>query len=88
MKSLLIALLAAIAVVATTLAASSTADARCLRGCRHAPWPYNQWGYVGPIRSGSGLGGSADAPWVGGSITAVTSYGPRPYGLYPFSAVQ
>jgi hypothetical protein len=26
-----------------------------------------------------GLGGPADAPWVGGAIVGVTPYGPNPY---------
>ena len=82
MKSVCSVLLAALAIGAT-LAASTAAQAHCFGRCRHFGWPHNQWGYVGLIQGGWGLGGVADAPWVGGSVFAVTSYGPYPYGLYP-----
>lgn len=81
-KNLLIALIAAAAFGATAIATSSAAEAHCARNCRHNLWPHNQWGNVGLVRGGWGLGGIADAPWVGGSIVGVTSYGPYPYGLY------
>jgi hypothetical protein len=78
MKTLLIALLAAITV---GLAASGTAEAACFRYCRQGPWFHNQWGY-GRLVRGWGLGGIADAPWVGGSTFGVMPYGPHPYGPY------
>jgi hypothetical protein len=85
MNNLRIALLTIIAVAATTSAAVSAADARCFRDCRYQPWVRNQWGYGGQVRTW-GLGGPADAPWVGGAITGVTPYAPYPYdhvrGLY------
>jgi hypothetical protein len=84
MKRLLIVIVGAITIGTTTLAALSTAEARCVRHCRHNVWPHNQWGYVGLIQGGWGLGGVADAPWVGGSIIGIGSYGPYPYGFYPF----
>jgi hypothetical protein len=81
MKSLLIAFLAAITVSATMLAASGSAEAGCVRYCRQGPWFQNQWGY-GRLVRGWGLGGIADAPWVGGSTFGVMPYGPHPYGPY------
>jgi len=84
MKNVLVALVAAIAFGAATVAALSTAEAQCVGKCRHNGWPHDQWGYVGLIQGGWGLGGVADAPWVGGSIFGLTSYGPHPYGLQPW----
>jgi hypothetical protein len=52
MKTLLIALLAAITI---GLAASGTAEAACFRYCRQGPWFHNQWGY-GRLVRGWGLG--------------------------------
>ena len=71
-------------VMCTAFAASTPAQARCFSHCRQGGWPHNQWGYVGLVQGGWGLGGVADRPWVGGSIIAVSSYGPYPYSLYPF----
>jgi hypothetical protein len=85
MKNLLISVVAAIAIAVSTLATFGTADAHCYRSCRHNPWRHNQWGYIGLMQGGWGLGGIADAPWVGGSVFAVTSYGPPPYGIFPFN---
>jgi hypothetical protein len=76
MKSIRIAL-ATIAVVATTAATLSTAEARCGRYCRYHPWVHNQWGYGGLVQTW-GLGGIANAPWVGGAVVGVTPYGPYP----------
>jgi hypothetical protein len=78
MNNLRITLLAIIAVAATTLALVSAADARCFRNCRYHPWVRSYWGYGGLVRTW-GLGGPADAPWVGGAITGVTPYAPYPY---------
>ena len=84
MKKLRIALLTIIAVGVATAAALSPAEARCFRYCSYHPWARNQfrvrnqWGYGGLVRTW-GLGGPADAPWVGGAITGVTPYGPYPY---------
>lgn len=85
MKSVLAAYGIAIAIGTGTFATWDSAKAHCVKNCRHNIWSNNQWGYVGLVRSGWGLGGVADAPWVGGSIVGVTSYGPYPYGLYPWS---
>lgn len=86
--SLRVILLSALAICAV-LAAPCGAQAHRLRGAWHQAWPHNRWGhnrwgYVGLARGAWGLGGIADAPWVGGSIIGVTSYGPYPYGLYPW----
>jgi hypothetical protein len=81
MKTLLIALLAATTIGASVLAPAGTAEAGCFRSCRQAPWLQNQWGYGRYVR-GWGLGGIADAPWVGGSTFGVMPYGPHPYGPY------
>jgi hypothetical protein len=77
MKDFRIVLVAFIA-AAIALAALSPAEAHCYRGCRYHPWVRNQWGYGGLVRTW-GLGGIADAPWVGGAITGVTPYAPYPY---------
>jgi hypothetical protein len=82
MKTLRIALLTTFAVVTTTSAMLSTAQARCGRYCRHNLWVRNEWGYGGVVRTW-GLGGTADAPWVGGALTGVT-----PYGRYPYDHVN
>jgi len=82
MKNRLAALAAAISLSATVLATVSNAEARCVRSCRTVPWVYSHWGYGGLTRGGWGLGGIAEVPWVGGSIIAVTPYGPYPYGPY------
>jgi hypothetical protein len=76
-------LLSTLAICALLTAPSEVQAHRLGRGW-HYGWPHNQWGYVGLIRGGWGLGGIADAPWVGGSIIGVSSYGPYPYGLYPW----
>ena len=86
MKKILIALVATMSIGAMTSATSSVADARRLMVHRH--WGYNFWGYGSLTRGGWGLGGPADRTYVGGSIVAVTPYGPYPYGpfghgLYP-----
>ena len=65
------------------LAPPVAAEAHCLYHCRPHGWILNRWGYAGLVQGGWGVGGSADAPWVGGSIIGVESYGPGPYGLYP-----
>ncbi len=88
MKKILTALIAAMAIGAATLATSSAADARRVGVWAHRHWGYNFWGYGGLTRGSWGLGGPADARWVGGSLVAVTPYGPYPYGpfvhgLYP-----
>jgi hypothetical protein len=82
MKKLRIVLLTITAVAAVTSAMSSAANARCLRDCRAYPSVRNQWGYGGLVRTW-GLGGPADAPWVGGAITGAT-----PYGRYPYDRVR
>jgi hypothetical protein len=82
MKNLRIVLLTITAVAAVTSAMSSAADARCLRDCRSYPLVRNQWGYGGLVRTW-GLGGPANAPWVGGGITGVT-----PYARYPYDRVR
>ncbi len=84
MKIFLTAIALSSTIGTTTLIALSTAEAHRVRHCRVTKWPHNQWGYVGLMRGGSGLGGVADAPWVGGSIIGLSSYGPYPYGYYPF----
>jgi hypothetical protein len=88
MKKILIAVVAAMALGATTLATSSTADARRVGLWAHRHWDHNFWGYGSVSHGGWGLGGPADRTWVGGSMVAVTPYGPYPYGpfahgLYP-----
>jgi hypothetical protein len=75
-------LLAGMLVICAALAAPTATQAHCFGKCRHY-WRHNQWGYVGMIRGSWGRGGIADAPWVGGSIFGVSSYGPYLYGLYP-----
>jgi hypothetical protein len=82
MKTFAIALLTTLAVAATISAMVSTAEARCARYCRHNLWVRNEWGYGGMVRTW-GLGGVADAPWVGGALTGVT-----PYGRYPYDHVN
>jgi hypothetical protein len=94
MKNLRIALLTIIAVAATTSVLAGTAEARCFRDCGYHAWgqpwghPWgrptvrNHWGYGGLVRTW-GLGGPADAPWVGGAITGVT-----PYARYPYDHVR
>ncbi len=82
MKNLRIALLTITAVAAVTSAMSSAADARCFRDCRSHPWVRNQWSYGGLVQTW-GLGGPANAPWVGGAITGVT-----PYARYPYDRVR
>lgn len=71
--------------ICTVLTATCEVQAHRLRSSWHHAWPHNRWGYVGLARGAWGLGGIADAPWVGGSIVGVSSYGPYPYGLYPWS---
>jgi len=72
----------ALMIIPPYLAASTTADARWVRGGGHSHRIHTPWGDAGLIRGGWGLGGIADRPWVGGSIIAVTPYGPYPYGPY------
>ena len=79
MKILLSAGLALAALGAATLADVSAAQAQCARNCRHAyPSLRNQFGYGGLVQTW-GLGGVANAPWTGGSITGVMPYAPYPY---------
>jgi hypothetical protein len=66
-------------------AAPVAAEAHCPQHCRHIILGHNRWGYVALVQGSWGLGGIADAPWVGGSVFGVSSYGPYPYGLYPWS---
>jgi hypothetical protein len=76
-------LLSALAVCAVLATPCDVQAHRLRNGWHHAGY-YNEWGYVGPARGAWGLGGVADAPWTGGSIIGVSSYGPYPYGLYPW----
>jgi hypothetical protein len=78
MKNLRFVLISIVALATVAAAGLSAADARCFRDCRHHPWVRNQWGYGGLVQTW-GLGGPADAPWVGGGIAGVTPYGPYPY---------
>jgi hypothetical protein len=78
MKNLRIALLTIIVLATAASALMTVADAHCFRDCRYRPWVHNHWGYGGLVRTW-GLGGPADAPWVGGAITGVTPYAPYPY---------
>ena len=82
MKNLRIVLLTIIAATAAASAMVSAADAGCFGDCRYRPLVRNQWGYGGLVRTW-GLGGPADAPWVGGAITGAT-----PYGRYPYDRVR
>jgi hypothetical protein len=81
MKPLLFACFAAMAFAAATVAPTTTAFAQCSQNCRPHPWLQGHWGYGAYVRTW-GLGGPADAPWVGGSVTGVTPYGPYPYGPF------
>lgn len=83
MKNPRIIFLCILAICAVLATPGAVQAHRLGRGWHHA-WPHNQWGYVGLIQGGWGLGGIADARWVGGSIFGVSSYGPYPYGLYPW----
>lgn len=78
MRRISIALIAATAVAATTLAAAVDANADPAAGRGH-----REWGYYSAEHGGWGLGGVAAAPLVGGAIIPVTPYGPNPYGPYP-----
>jgi hypothetical protein len=75
--------LSTLVICAVLIAPGEVQAHRLARGWHHA-WSHNRWGYVGLIQGGWGLGGIADAPWVGGSIFGVSSYGRYPYGLYPW----
>jgi hypothetical protein len=81
MKTLVCATLVLATLIVAIVTAMSTAQAHCLaRGCRYffVPTVRNHWGYGGLVQTW-GLGGPADAPWVGGAIVGVTPYGPTPY---------
>ena len=78
MKRVLSVMVGMFIVGATMWAGLGAADAHCVRNCRPGPWLPNQWGHGGWVRTW-GLGGIADAPWVGGATTGVMPYGPQPY---------
>jgi hypothetical protein len=81
MKVLVCASLVLATLTVAIVTAMSTAQAHCLtRDCRYffVPTVRNQWGHGGLVQTW-GLGGPADAPWVGGAIVGVTPYGPNPY---------
>jgi hypothetical protein len=82
MKNLRFVLISIVAIAAVTTAGMCAADAHCYRNCRYHATVRNQWGYGGLVQTW-GLGGPADAPWVGGSVTGVT-----PYGRYPYDHVR
>ena len=77
-----IAVLAATTIGAATLA-TSEADAHRARVWPRLHWDHNFYGRGGISHGGWGLGGPADAPFVGGSLIAVRPWGPYPYGPYP-----
>jgi len=81
MKTVVCATLILATLIVACVTATSMAQAHCLvRSCRYffVPTVRNQWGYGGLVQTW-GLGGPADAPWVGGAIVGVTPYGPNPY---------